>query len=202
VQQEKLELSCFHFFKNNFPEILERQGWDDEVDGELNRYTWLVRKHNVYSATGFSNNSLGEVFGRVRHIRHAAVHRPKYVPVQAIAAMLKDAIALAEGLHDEEIGAQLRPWYDHVEGLSQDAMRHVQEHNTSINTFEDQLEQLQHRISTAKGKSRPSEESAAAEYEDILREVRTTAIPFIPYSGMFLERQSRSSKNVSRLLDH
>lgn len=156
--------------KNNFPKILEERGWEDEVDGELNLYARLVYTRNVSSAAICNHESLKKLFARLSCIRHAAVHRYKNLPVQVLAAMLEDGLALAKDFRDRKLVAELQPWHDSVRYLSQDAMEHVQEHETNAKIFEDKMRQLHLRLSTIKEKPRLSERSAATKYNDILRD--------------------------------
>ena len=170
-QQEKLEQCCFRYFKNNFPEILEERGWEDEADGELNIYSRIVCTRDVSSGAIYSHKSLAKLFGRLSNIRHAAVHRPKNLPVQVLAGMSEDALSLARVFRDRELVVKLQPWYDCVQYLSQDAMKHSQEHKSNVKLVKDQMRQLQRHLSNAKKKLRTSQRPTDANYQYILEEL-------------------------------
>ncbi|KAE9370778.1 hypothetical protein N431DRAFT_559861 [Stipitochalara longipes BDJ] len=129
AMQKIMEEALFEWAKEWAPAMLKMAGWETAEAGELN---WWWRTIDSYSkrvdsidgtrynahhisadafsrSAGMNINKLQLLLDqRLKHVRHAAVHRDPSITISALKEMLADAHCLTEGLRDRPRTDKLR----------------------------------------------------------------------------------------------
>ncbi|CZS96823.1 uncharacterized protein RAG0_06005 [Rhynchosporium agropyri] len=124
--QNLLEECLFEFAKARVPHVLTAARWHTHHAGELNLW-WPVFR-NVMNALPKEaidhsqlDSSIGNLFDRIKHIRHITVHRIQEMPMSSVEWMTKDAASLALALGDNDRGSRLLELYKRVKDVCERA---------------------------------------------------------------------------------
>ncbi|CZT52733.1 uncharacterized protein RSE6_14095 [Rhynchosporium secalis] len=164
--QNLLEECLFEFAKARVPHVLTAARWHTHRAGELNLW-WPVFR-NVMNALPKEaidhsqlDSSIGNLFDRIKHIRHITVHRIQEMPMSSVEWMTKDAASLALALGDNDRGSRLLELYNRVKdvcdraqaALAPTAVRRGQLKvgEEEIRTLEAQRAQIDQRLAVLRG---------------------------------------------------
>lgn len=106
--QTILEGACFDFANLNYPEILERKGWDCPESIELNLFMrdYLLSPHGMATMEGpVEADVMRRLAGTISAVRHAAVHRHRLTP-DFLERMFRDCSLFLRYLHGEATRAE------------------------------------------------------------------------------------------------
>ncbi|ESZ92481.1 hypothetical protein SBOR_7144 [Sclerotinia borealis F-4128] len=115
--QTALESICYRFVEKWLPKILVANGWDCPDAIELNLWWNAIDACQIpVEAINLpEDRTLAQIFNRVKHIRHHAVHRLPDISIAIIQEMIKDALDISKVFRDDSFVPKLRLWREKLE---------------------------------------------------------------------------------------
>ncbi|QSZ32372.1 hypothetical protein DSL72_001946 [Monilinia vaccinii-corymbosi] len=118
--QMALESMCYRFVEKWLPKVLDANEWDCPDAIELSCWWRALEKCQIpiEAISPGRHRPLGTLFGRVKDIRHFAVHRLPDIPINSIQEMVTDTLDIAKMFGDDSHLLKLNLWKEKLEYFS------------------------------------------------------------------------------------